>query len=68
MKNWILQVELGGEWEQCLFTSREQALAAFVALAEDYKLELGRAVLFPTDARPHLPAAAAAEPTHTFLN
>ena len=44
MKHWILRIELDGEWEQCLFATREEALTAFAALANDYP-NLRRAVL-----------------------
>jgi len=49
VKHWVLKIEIDGEWEQCVFTTREQALAAFVALAADYKFALRRAVLFPSN-------------------
>jgi hypothetical protein len=43
---WVLKVELDGEWEECSFQTRNEALSAFAALATDYKVSLHRAVLF----------------------
>jgi len=43
---WILQVELNGEWEECSFPTKREALAAFSALTVDYRSCLGRAVLY----------------------
>ena len=45
MNRWVLSVELDGEWEECTFRSRSEALAAFVALVSDYNAKLVRAVL-----------------------
>ncbi len=45
--NWVLKIELDGEWEQCGYATRQEALAAFVALAADYDVNLRRAVLLP---------------------
>ncbi len=46
MNGWLLKVELNGEWEECRFLSRNEALSAFIALAKDYAGLLRRAVLF----------------------
>jgi hypothetical protein len=46
MNLWILKVELNGEWEECHFPTQRAALRAFVALAQDYKKALKRAILF----------------------
>lgn len=43
--NWVLKIELDGEWEECSFKTRTEALAAFTALTADYEVE--RAVLLP---------------------
>jgi hypothetical protein len=43
---WILKVELNGEWEECRFPSKRDALAAFAALSADYPSTLVRAMLF----------------------
>ena len=53
MDHWVLKIELDGEWEECSFATRTEALAAFTALAADYEANMRRAVL--------LPARAAAE-------
>jgi hypothetical protein len=45
VKHWVLKIELDGEWEQCVFGTREEALTAFAALAGDYRLSLRRALL-----------------------
>jgi hypothetical protein len=37
VKKWVLTIEIDGEWEQCLFMTRKDALAAFLALATDYQ-------------------------------
>jgi hypothetical protein len=46
VNKWLLQVELNGEWEECRFTTRNEALSTFIALAEDYPSRLQRAILF----------------------
>lgn len=46
MHEWVLKIELNGEWEECSFFSRNDALCTFVALAEDYERNLQRAILF----------------------
>ncbi|MBV9760075.1 MAG: hypothetical protein JO340_05895 [Acidobacteriaceae bacterium] len=46
MHPWRLKIEINGEWEECDFPTQNDALSAFVALAEDYKGGLKRAVLF----------------------
>lgn len=45
MNNWILKVELDGEWEECSFPTPKEALSAFAALVEDYQHNVSRAVL-----------------------
>lgn len=45
MNNWILKVELDGEWEECSFATPKEALSAFAALVEDYQQNVSRAVL-----------------------
>jgi hypothetical protein len=45
MDNWILKIELDGEWEECAFATPKEALSAFAALAKDYERNLKRAVL-----------------------
>ena len=46
MNHWVLKIELNGEWEECRFPTRQDALSAFKALTADYKRALKRAVLF----------------------
>jgi hypothetical protein len=46
VNEWILKVELNGEWEECKFPNRSEALSAFVALTEDYDKSLQRPILF----------------------
>lgn len=46
MNQWVLKIELNGEWEECRFTTRKDALSAFKALTADYKRALRRAILF----------------------
>ena len=46
---WVLRIELDGEWEECVFLSRDEAVAAFVALSDDYKRIIRGAVLFPVN-------------------
>ena len=46
MNEWLLRVELNGEWEECRFLSRNEALSTFVDLAKDYASLLRRAILF----------------------
>ena len=45
VRNWVLRVELNGEWEECSFGTRKEAVATFVALAKDYSDNLRAAVL-----------------------
>ena len=45
MNDWVLKIQLDGEWEQCTFRTRQQALAAFLALTTDYSVKLERAIL-----------------------
>lgn len=46
MREWVLRVELDGEWEECKFPTRNEALSTFAALTEDYERNLQRAILF----------------------
>jgi hypothetical protein len=46
VNNWVLGIELNGEWEHCRFQTRQEALASFAALANDYPVKIARAVLF----------------------
>jgi hypothetical protein len=45
VRYWVLSVELDGEWEECSFTTRNEAVAAFRALARDYTAALKKAIL-----------------------
>ena len=54
VNEWILKIQLGGEWEECRFKTRKKALAAFSALAADYDVNLQRAVLLPVEAEADL--------------
>ena len=45
VSNWVLRVELNGEWEECSFGTRKEAVATFIALAKDYSDILRAAVL-----------------------
>ena len=45
MNCWLLRIQICGEWEECVFTTKADALAAFIALATDYSGKLERAVL-----------------------
>jgi hypothetical protein len=67
--NWVLIVELDGEWEKCLFRTQKEALAAFIALASDYEPNLHRAFLIrapePADYSRHF---AAYLPSRTYIN
>lgn len=66
--NWVLKIELDGEWEQCNFTTRQEALAAFMALAADYDVNLRRAVLLPTGTEAELKQALARERNRPYVN
>lgn len=44
MSQWVLRVQVRGEWEECAFNTRQEALTAFAALATDYS-EIQRAIL-----------------------
>ena len=46
VRPWILGIELNGEWEQCTFGTRQEAITAFAALSSDYDAQIERAVLF----------------------
>jgi hypothetical protein len=50
VNQWVLKIELNGEWEECQFPTRKDALSAFMALAKDYKKALKRAVLLAPEA------------------
>jgi hypothetical protein len=64
VNKWVLKVEVNGEWEECTFATRQEALSAFMALASDYELNLRRAVLVSP-----LPAVLQEqEKPRTFLN
>jgi hypothetical protein len=45
MGNWVLRIEVNGEWEQCSFPTQKAALLAFAALAKDYRVALKKALL-----------------------
>jgi hypothetical protein len=62
VSRWVLQIELNGEWEECQFLSRNEALSAFVALARDYKKDIKRAILLPEAALRSGPAPGYAAP------
>lgn len=47
--SWYLGVEVDGEWEACVFASRQDAVGAFEALRHDYRSALGRAFLVPEE-------------------
>ncbi len=51
VNTWLLKIKLNDEWEECKFTTRKEALAAFVALATDYKAKLKKAILLSPQAR-----------------
>jgi hypothetical protein len=55
---WVLCVQIDGEWEHCRFSDRAQALSAFRALSCDYGRELQRAVLAKTALAPRLNSLA----------
>lgn len=67
--NWVLQVEVNGEWEECAFPTRQQAMIAFIALAADYDTTLKRAILFSAPQDPS-GSRSLADPNHTrvYLN
>jgi len=66
---WLLKVELNGEWEECRFSSREEALIAFTALANDYAVYLNRAILFsPTGAEKETDPAGKLRPRREYIN
>ncbi|MBV8551980.1 MAG: hypothetical protein JOY54_11825 [Acidobacteriaceae bacterium] len=45
LKSWLLKVELNGEWEECRFATRTEALDTFAALTADYPARIQRAIL-----------------------
>jgi hypothetical protein len=52
VNEWILKVEVNGEWEECSFPSRTAALSAFTALSADYCINLQRAILIAPRSNP----------------
>jgi len=46
LNKWLLKVELNGEWEECAFKTRAEAMSAFAALVRDYTALIKRAVLY----------------------
>ena len=67
MNDWILKIELNGEWEECCFPTRNEALSAFLALAADYRVK--RAVLLTARAAfAHIPVAVKSESARQLLN
>ena len=46
MDRWLLKIELDGEWEECTYKTRSEALNAFLALINDYATHIRRAILF----------------------
>jgi hypothetical protein len=69
VNKWVLKVELNGEWEECTFATRQEALSAFIALASDYELNLRRAVLVsPLPGRDSLLLQSQDKTRPTFLN
>jgi hypothetical protein len=65
LNQWVLKVELNGEWEECRFPSRNEALSAFLALTTDYCLK--RAILL-TPRAAFARGACYAEPALPRLN
>ena len=65
MNRWLLKVELAGQWEECSYPTQAEALAAFAAVAADYRLVLSRVVLVSDTSTPFAPAA---KPTPTYIN
>lgn len=45
VERWVLNIELDGEWEECCFETRHDALSAFMALVRDYSERVRRAIL-----------------------
>ena len=69
MNQWVLRIELNGEWEECRFPTRIDALSAFVALAADYQRSLKRAILFtPRAALARLAGHLRTEPNPERVN
>ena len=69
VKHWVLKVQVNGEWEECRFPTRHDALSAFVALANDYKKALQRAILVaPGAALAWLALGQHARPMHQPVN
>jgi hypothetical protein len=67
VKQWVLKIELNGEWEECCFRTRHEALSAFLALAADYRLK--RAILLtPRAAFAQLPLPGHNEAVPQRLN
>jgi hypothetical protein len=51
LDSWLLKIELDGEWEECAFKTRSEALTAFLALLHDYASLIEKAVLFSPERR-----------------
>lgn len=56
MDEWLLGIELNGEWEACCFHTQAEAMRTFEALRSDYPQQLLRAVLVPRTVVPRLVA------------
>ena len=69
MSDWLLKIQICGEWEECAFHTRAEALAAFIALATDYNAKLERAVLVSPEASRNIdvPARTWSSPSQ-FVN
>jgi hypothetical protein len=46
LDRWLLKIELDGEWEECAYKTRSEALSAFLALIGDYANHIRKAILF----------------------
>ena len=69
VNSWILKIEIAGEWEQCVFETRKEALAAFIAIAADYEITLQRALLFPAEWEPdQLQSVLLNQPISRYVN
>lgn len=51
---WVLGVQIDGEWEHCRFSDRNQALKTFAAISLDYPREIQGAVLMKATVPPRL--------------
>jgi hypothetical protein len=45
---WILGIQIDGEWEHCRFPSQTSALGAFTDISADYADKIERAILIRT--------------------